>query len=149
MEQICSNCFVFPVLEWVLVVLELRLTKMHQMEGTSMLLQLLCQVYQLHCPSSVYWLMSVSQKPDDNCSLDVTYRRLFFYNRLAQGPAYTRNTDDRLVKLYYFLRFVRVFYSSSVKLDASFAGMSLLQIKHFPALWFTDRNGFLSSSINI
>ena len=72
--------------------------KMHLMEATSMLLQLPHQVYQLHCPSSVYWLMSVSQKPDDNSCCDFAYRRLFFYHTLAHGPAYTRSTDYRLAE---------------------------------------------------
>ena len=73
-------------------------TKMYPMEGKLKLLQLLCQTYQLHCPFSVYWLMSASQKTDNNSCCDNAYRRLFFYHWLGHGPAYTRNTDDRLVE---------------------------------------------------
>ena len=73
-------------------------TKMYPMEVKLKLLQLLCQTYQLHCPFSVYWLMNVSQKRDNNSCCDNTYRKLFFYHWLANGPACTRNTGDRLVE---------------------------------------------------
>ena len=48
--------------------------------------------------SSVYWLMNVSQNPDDNSRCDITYRMLFFCNWRAHGSAYMRNTDDWLVE---------------------------------------------------
>ena len=73
-------------------------TKMHLMEATSGLLHLLCQTYRLHYPSSVYWLMSVFQKLDDNFRCNVAYKRFFLYHRLAHGPAYTRTTDDWFVE---------------------------------------------------
>ena len=73
-------------------------TKMHLMEATSGLLQLLCQTCRLHYPSWVYWLMSVLQKLDDNSRCNVAYKRFFLYNRLAHGPVYTRTTDDWLVE---------------------------------------------------
>ena len=50
--------------------------------------------------------------------------------------------NGRTTLLHVFTRFVIVFYPSSVKLDASSARMSLLQIKHFPTLWFTDKQFF-------
>ena len=72
-------------------------TKIHPMEEALMLLQFLCQTYQLHCPSSVYWLMSVSQKSDETFRFDIAYRKTFLYHRLAHELAYTCNTDDRFV----------------------------------------------------
>ena len=73
-------------------------TKMHPIKTTSMLLQLLCQLYQLHCPSSVYWLMSLSQKLDDYSRCDNAYRKLFFYHWYAHGAVYTCNNDHRVVE---------------------------------------------------
>ena len=73
--------------------------------------------------------------PEDNSRCGIACRRLFFYH----------NIDDQLVKitlLHLFISLVNVFHPSSVKLDASSVRMSLLQIKHFPTLLFTDRNGF-------
>ena len=103
----CSQCFNEVWLCWIS-----RSTKIHSMEVTSMLQQPLCQDYQLHCPSSVYWLMSASSKPNNNSGCDVPYRRLFFYQRLAHGPAYTRNTDDGLLEPHcsMFLRGWLVFF---------------------------------------
>ena len=89
--------------------------------------------------------MIASQKPGDNSLCDVTYRTLCFYHQFADGPVYTLNTDDRLVES----RFASVFHPSSVKLDASFARIPLLQINHFSTHSFADKNSFLSSSINI
>ena len=71
-------------------------TKMHPMEVKSMLLQFPCHAYKCHWLSSVYWLMSVSQKLDQYSLWAVAYRRLFFYHQLAHGPAYTRNADGWL-----------------------------------------------------
>ena len=70
-------------------------TKMHLMEATPMVLQLLCHTYQVHS-SSVYWLKS--RKPDGNSRCEVAFLslRLFFYHQLARGPAYTHNTMTSL-----------------------------------------------------
>ena len=44
---------------------------------------------------------------------DVAYRRLYFYHRLAHGPAYTRNTDNRLVEPHCsMLHVLRVFVTN-------------------------------------
>ena len=117
-------------------------------KATSVLLQPLCQAYQFHWPSWFYWLMGVSRKSDNNSRCNVAYRRFFFYHLLDHGPLYTRITDDRLVKPHHSM-FVNVFLMLCVKPDASIARMSLLQIKHFPTIWFSDRNRFESLSINI
>ena len=89
-------------------------------------------------------LIDVSQKPANNSCCNIAYRRLFFYYQLAHGLAPGRTT-----LLHIFTRFVKVFHPSSVKPNALFACMTLLQIKNFPIVWFTDGNGFLKSSINI
>ena len=51
---LCSQCLNEFWLYWIW-----DSPKMHPMEATSMLLQLLCQANQRHCPSSVYWLESL------------------------------------------------------------------------------------------
>ena len=86
-KQIRSNCFVLPVLEWILLVLDLGPTKIVS-NGS----------HQRYCPSSVNSLISVSQKPGDNSDCDITYGRLFFYHQWAHASVYTRNTDNRLVE---------------------------------------------------
>ena len=110
---LCSQCLNKFWLYWIS-----DSEKIHSMETTLM----------LHWQSSVYWFMSVYQKPFNNSRCDVTYRRLFFYQRsahwflsvsqkspcnsccnvayrrlffyhwLAHRPAYACNTDDRLVE---------------------------------------------------
>ena len=130
-KQICSNCFMFPVLERVLVVLDLGLNK-DASDGNDVDAAA-ASTPGLSTSFFFFSLLIVSQKPENNSRCDDAYRRLFFYYRLAHGPVYTCGTDDR---------FVIVFYPSSVKLDASSARMSLLQIKHFPTLWFTDKQFF-------
>ena len=127
-------------------------TKMHSMEARLMLLQLLCLAYRLHCPSSVYWIMSDFQKQDDNSHCDVAYRRLFFYHRLAHGPAYPRNTDYRLVKLHcsMFLQVALAFFIHHLSNLMHHSRICLCYKSNiYPTLWFADRNGFLSCPINI
>ena len=136
----CSQCLNDFWLYWIS-----GSTKMHLMEVTSGLLQLLCQTYRLHYPSSVYWLMSVFQKLDDNSRCNVAYKRFFFVSPISSWTcvySYHWWLIGRTTLLHVFASFFSVVHPSSVKLDASFTLLSLLQIKHFPTIWFTDRNGF-------
>ena len=139
---LCSECLNQFWLHWVS-----GSRKIDQMESTSMLVQLAHQICQLHCPSSIYRLMlndclpKAGRQFSQRCHLP----KLCFYHQFADGPVYTLNTDDRLVES----RFASVFHPSPVKLDASFARIPLLQINHFSTHSFTDKNCFLSSSINI
>ena len=80
-------------------------------------------------PFFSYWLVSVSENPENNSRCDIAYRRLFFYYRLAHGPAYTRNTDGRLLELHcsMFLQGLLMFFIHHLSnFDASFACMPLL-----------------------
>ena len=94
-KKIHSNFFVFPVLEQVLVVLDLGLNK-DKSDGINAYV-VLASVLGLSTPLSFFNLL-------DNDSLPKVGRPflvLLFYNRFADGPVHTHNTDDQLVEPHY------------------------------------------------
>ena len=148
-KQICSNCFMFPVLEQVLVVLDLGLNK-DASDGNDVDA---AAASTPGLPTSFFFfsLLIVSQKPDNNSRCDDAYRRLFFYYRLAHGPVYTRDTDDRMVE-----PLCSMFLQGSL----SFSIHHLPNLMHHPHVCLCYKsnifprfdsqiNSFLSSFINI
>ena len=124
-KQICSDCFMFPLHERVLIVPDLS-------------------------PSLVYWLISVSQKLGDNSCCSVAYRGLLLYHWIAHEHEYTRYTDYWLAELhcsmvlYGSLAFSIRNMSNLIRTYVFVTNQTLSTL-----FWLTDRHGFLSSLINI
>ena len=150
-KQICSNCFVFRVLEWVLVVLDLGFTQ--DASNGSDIDAAAASVPCLSASLSFFSLLINECLPKTRQQFPLWYylQKAVFLSPISSWICiylWYLWSISRTTLLLILARFVKVFHLC-VKRDASLAQMSLLQIKHFPTLWFTDRNGFLSSSTYI
>ena len=150
-KQICSNCFVFRVLEWVLVVLDLGFTQ--DASNGSDIDAAAASVPCLSASLSFFSLLINECLPKTRQQFPLWYylQKAVFLSPISSWICiylWYLWSISRTTLLLILARFIKVFHLC-VKRDASLAQMSLLQIKHFPTLWFTDRNGFLSSSTYI
>ena len=123
------------MLERVLVVLDLGLSK-DKSDGINVY-AVLASVLRLSTSLSFFNLLNNDSLP----KVGRQFLVLFFYNRFADGPVHTHNTDDQLVEPDYSMFLQNLMHHSQLCL--------CYKSNTFCPLLLAYRNGFLSSSTDI